>query len=411
MDVNEPRQTNTPPRSRTRGRSAGSVGSYFRTVRVLQGLSLGDVAAMSLDHAQSISKSMLSGIERGRHLPGLETLVTLCSILHVDPSEVHDLVHAAADVSVNFAESTPEEVRERAKQRFWAGDYRKALALYNAMLQHLAASPPGEVADRDREHARVQILRATALRRMGAFSAARAAALRATTLAEGNREVQAEGYVVLAGILSQTGDLPVARDLARRAVNLVDGLDRATQGLAWHQVGAVDFRRGDHAAAYDAFRKARELVRGTRNENHLAHIEGNIGSCLLEMGRRSRAHGQFVRAIELAKKYGSKLQEAGWTIQLGILLLDESRDAEAESCARTALGLARRHTETLTIFRAQLLLHRARSRSGSAPANSGRLVRLRGLFQRVRHRLAPKEITQCMETGLGSVEPREGGSR
>ncbi len=378
---------------------------------MLQGLSLGDVAAMSADQAQSISKSMLSGIERGRHLPGLETLVTLCSVLHVDPSEVHDLVHAAADVSVNFDESTAEEVRERAKKRFWSGDYRQALALYNAMLRHLADSPPGDVADRDREHARVQILRATALRRMGAFSAARAAALRATTLAEGNPEIQAEGYVVLAGILSQTGDLPVAGDLARRAVSLVDGTDPATEGLAWHQVGAVDFRRGDHAAAYDAFRKARELVRGTRNENHLTHIEGNIGSCLLAMGRRSRARGQFVRAIELAKEYGSRLQEAGWTIQLGSLFLDESRHAEAENCARTALGLARRHAESLTIFRAQLLLHRARVQSGPTPANSGRLTRLRGLFQRVRHRLSPEEINQCMETGLGSVEPREGGSR
>ena len=61
----------------------------------------------------------------------------------------------------------------RAIDSFWAGDYRSAVAYYDAVLAILERDP--EPPERDLRTARIEVSRAAALRRSGATAAARAA--------------------------------------------------------------------------------------------------------------------------------------------------------------------------------------------------------------------------------------------
>ena len=63
-----------------------SVAAIFRSVREAQHLSQDQVAAMTADMPGRVSRATISAIECGRSLPGLETLVSLSRVLHIDPA-------------------------------------------------------------------------------------------------------------------------------------------------------------------------------------------------------------------------------------------------------------------------------------------------------------------------------------
>lgn len=375
-----------------------SVGTIFRVAREAQALSQDQVAAMTAGPLGPVSRTTISSIERGR-MPNVESLVSLSDALYVDPTAVLDHVRVATQVPTDIAGLSYDAARERGLALFWAGDYRKALAVYDAMLEQLKLDPPSDGTEADYRRARIEINRASALRRCGALSAARTAAERAVTMTGGFPDLQVKAYVVLAALLIQAGLEPFARDAANNAVAVGEGQE--SLGLAWIVKGEVAYAQAQFEDALAAFLRARDLVRNAEDFKHVMHVEGNIGVCLFAMGKRSHARKRIVDAVELARKHGVPFVEASWLVELGRVSLEGRNIDEAEACALAALRIARPHEQLLTIFRAEWLLHQiVRARQPDAP-DRHRLAYLRKLYGAVRRHRGIDTIREFETTILG----------
>lgn len=369
------RRTQSSPLSKT-------VGALFRSAREAQHLSQEQVASLAGDGPGELSRTTISSIERGVNLPGLEVLLSLSRVLNIEPTEVLERVNLHMTQPVNLTGVTRDELFCRAEEFFWAGDYRKALATYDAMVEQLILDPPASSEERARLYARIEVNRAAALRRCCALSAARAAAERAVSLSDGMPALQAEAYVVLATLLVQTGRLHFAQDAAEHAVRLSE--ESASHGLAWIVKGEALFASERFKEARDAFLEARKLVRKARDHKHMINVEGNLGASLIGLGQGKQARARFAKAVELARKYSVPAAEAFWLVELGRCALEESELEKADSYAIAALRIAKPADQVLTIFRAEWLRHLiVRRRNPKAP-DRNRLFFLRKLYGRVK---------------------------
>lgn len=362
---------------------ASAVGAVFRSARETQKLSQEQVAALTAARAPEISRTAISSIERGTNLPGLEVLVSLSEVLYVDPAEILDLVKIRTAQPVELTGVTREDLATQAEKYFWAGDYRRALATYDAILHHLALDPPRDAYERTRLTTRHEINRAATLRRCCALTAARAAAERAVSLARGVPDLQSEAYVALASVLSDGGRLLFARDAVEHAVRLSSSCGPRTRGMAWNEKGGVCYQSGEYEAAQTAYIEARRLFLEAGDQRHLVHIEGNLGSCLLAEGKTEHARERFAAAVDLARKSGEPALEASFLIELGGVAFLKGEFEKADGYAEAALRIAKPADHVLTIFRAEWLRHKVASgRSPEAP-DRHRLAYLRRLHGRL----------------------------
>ncbi len=243
---------------KTRDSSPSSaVGSLFRSAREAQGLSQEQVAVLTSGKASPVSRTTISSIERGVHLPGADVLVSLSRVLNVEPADVFEQIELEMTRPVDLTGLSRQDLFDQAEEFFWAGDFRRALASYDAMLHQLVLDPPGEEAERARLHVRIEINRAVALRRCCALSAARAAAERAISLATQMPGLQAEAYVVLATVLYNAGRLPFAIDAADHAIRLSATEGPRAQALALIVRGDVLYMSERSEEARQGFLDAR----------------------------------------------------------------------------------------------------------------------------------------------------------
>ena len=190
---------------------AQQIGLFFRSARETQQLSQEQLADLTRSRPGRVSRAMISAVERGRHLPGIEVLLTLSQVLHVSPSEVLERLELARAEIIDTDGLSFEELNRQAKERFWKGDPRGAVVCYDAMLRLIRDGNPDNGQAATRELALVELKRGAALRRCGAPTAARSSIERSITLAEDLPDVQTQAYVVLVALLVQMGRLPLAR--------------------------------------------------------------------------------------------------------------------------------------------------------------------------------------------------------
>lgn len=371
-------------RSSADDRLSAAVGSIFRQAREAQRLSQQQVAEMTSGLPGKVSRTTISAIECGRSLPGLETLVSMSRVLHLDATEVLERVDLSLKTTLDLTGVTHDELRRRAEKYFWAADYRSALAVYNAMFERLLLDPPEDPRERDRLQARIEVNRAVTLRQCSALKAARAAVERALELARDHPSQQAEAYMVLASIHSHEGKSELAFHMADLATQLAESGDAKLRGQAWSQKGNVLNRIGKYEEARQAFLHARKFILEAGGVHELIRAEGNIGTCLMELGRLAQARGRFVRAVNLAREHEDRSQESFWLIELGRLALKEDDVAEADRCAEAALRIAEPVAGHLTIFRAEWLRHQVVLKTDPEADDGRRLRRLKKLYARVR---------------------------
>lgn len=374
-------RTGSPLRTQSRR----GIGQFLRRTREAQNLSQDQLAALTDGRPGRVSRATISAVERGRHLPGLEVLLTLSQVLHISPNEVLERLELARAASVDTVELSLDELDRKASKSFWAGDHRHAVACYDAMLRKLERDETQEdTRERTLRIARTELRRGTALRRCGATVAARGAVERAISLADGVPQIQAEAYVVLVALLDKLGCGPLARDAAERAVELADqSEDPRVKGWARIEQGVVLMSCGRYAEAREAYVKARQWVRKANDKRHEIHIEGNIAGCLRELGRRQQARKRYLKAVSLSRRYGVPSLEAVWFVELGCLALDEGDLDEAETYALAALKIARPADHLLTCFRAEWLRHRVHLCGRPEDPDRHRVAYLRRLYARL----------------------------
>ena len=187
---------------------------------------------MTKDSPWQLSRAAISAIERGQNFPGMEAMLALSNVLYVDPRELIERVRLATIVPIDMTGLSFDELEKKAAAHFWSGEFREALSIYDALLEMIALQEKQDAATQA-NLARLEVQRSAALRRTGALAAATATAERAIGLAVDKPSIQAEGYIVLAGLHCDRGLLPLANDAAQRAIELTSEADLKTQGWAW----------------------------------------------------------------------------------------------------------------------------------------------------------------------------------
>jgi tetratricopeptide (TPR) repeat protein len=382
------------------------VGNFVRMTRESMKLTQAEVAARTLQSTWQLSRAAVSAIERGANFPGLEAMLALSNVLHIDPKEMIERARLAAVVPVDVSGLSDPELDQRASQYFWAGDFKRALSVYDALTQKLALETPGE----DRLAARLatlEVRRATTLKRIGALISAIASIERAISLSTRLPAIQAEAYVVLADLQVLRGHLPLARDAAERAIEIADRLDDRTRTMAYMVQGRVAFLAREHEQARQAFLEAREHASAAGDRQHLTHIEGNIGACYLAQGRCAEGVEFLRRAVDLARTHGQPVLEASWLVELGKCALAEGRSGEAEELAQRALAIAEPREHQLTVFRAEWLRHRVVRQQRPADPDEERVRRLHALFEHLAQHEGVEDVAEfreCMLRGTDGAE-------
>jgi tetratricopeptide (TPR) repeat protein len=301
-----------------------------------------------------------------------------------------------------------EELGQRALGYFWGGKFREAIAVYDAMMERLALEPDGDPRDRAGKVAKLEVYRATALKRAGALLAAVATAERAVSLANQFPEIQAEAYIVLADLHYQRGLLPLAGDAANRAIELSREAGLRTQGLAWNAKAQAAYASGDHEQAGLAFLEARKRIEASGDKKHRSHIEGNIGACFQAQGDLGQAREWIERALSSAREFGQPALEAVWLVGLGRVELLEGRLDAADEHAKAALRIAMPREQTLTIFRAEWLRHKVAMERKSTVGNLQRMDRLRKLYLQLDQHRGIEEIQEFRDAAISASSTGSG---
>jgi len=385
-----------------------AIGNFLRATRAAQKLTQAQVASMTRESPWRLSRAAISAIERGQNFPGMEAMLALANVLFVDPKELVERARLSTVLPVDLTGFSYQELERRASGYFWAGDFRKAVSVYDAMREKVALEPEGDSRERSRRIALLEVHRATALKRAGALQAAIATAERAVSLSEQFPEIQAEAYVVLAGLQCQRGHLPLASDAAQRAIDLSSEAAAHTQGWAWMARARVEYLSGRYEEARNAYLEARRQAEVSGDLHHLTHIDGNIGICWLGQGSIDDAREWVERAIESARKRKQPALEASWLIELGRISLEQEQAEQADGLALAALRLARPREQTLTIFRAEWLRHLVVRHVAPKKPDSARLAYLRKLFMQLDQHEGVDEIQEFRRTAMRAMSAEDG---
>lgn len=359
-----------------------SVGGFVRATREAAGLTQAEVAERTREGRWQLSRAAVSAIERGQNFPGLEAMLALSSVLHIDPKEILERARLTAVAPVDASNGSFDELETRAGKLFWDGDFNRALAVYDALVHRLALESRESFPERTVRWAMIEVRRATALKRSGALLSAIGAAERAIALAADDREVQAEAYHTLATLQAQRGHLPLADDAAQRAIELASGASETARARAWMVKGHVLFLRGGFEAARQAFLEARSIAEG-HDAQHLGHIDGNIAQCWARLGDDAEAERWLRQALETARTRNQPAIEASWLVELGKLELGRERLDEADALAVQAIALAGPRDHRLTLFRAEWLRHLIARRHAPGASDEQRLTHLDELYRQL----------------------------
>jgi tetratricopeptide (TPR) repeat protein len=385
-----------------------AIGSFLRAARETQKLTQEQVASMTRGTPWRLSRAAISAIERGQNFPGMEAMLALSNVLFVDPKQLVERARLSTTVPVDVTGLDYDELDKRATACFWEGDFRQALAVYDAMLEMIALGDEGSTDETRARIAALEVRRATALKRAGALLSAIATAERAISLSVSTPRTQAEAYIVLADLQCQRGHLPLATDAAGRAIELARAVDSRTLGWAWMVLAHTRFLEGKFEQAREDFLEARRFARDADDKLHMTHIEGDIGMCYLALGEVDDARKWVRRAVELAQRQGQPTLEASWLVELGKIAFRHGSTEEAENYAAAALQIAKPHEQYLTIFRAEWLRHRLVKAEDPSASDRHRLAYLRKLYQQLDQHEGIEEVQEFRKSALRQLEAETG---
>ena len=101
-------------------------------------------------------------------------MLALANVLYVDPKELVERARLSTAVPVDITGLTHEQLERQASRYFWSGDFRKAISVYDAMLEKISLEDEGPSENRQRRIATLEVRRATALKRAGALASSAA---------------------------------------------------------------------------------------------------------------------------------------------------------------------------------------------------------------------------------------------
>jgi tetratricopeptide (TPR) repeat protein len=341
--------------------------------------------------------------DTGKHRRA-ETLFSLSRPTHVHPGELLERIETKVAATAGTVEPRFDELLAEIKKRFYAADYQAMLDLCDDAEKQLFRESSEEDARRREFRAELYLQRSMALRGRSELKRSEEATKRAIQLSQGMALMQTRAYLLLNTIQVASGLLALAEISAKRALELSESCGAHWHGLAWLQKGNCLYAERRLEEARRTYMRGLEFCREAKDDNHCGILEGNIGTCLQDLGRRKQARKRFEKAVALARKCGNHNFEAFWLIALGHFHLDGGDLDEAERCATAALRIARRRDRVLLVFRGEWLRHLVVQRRRPGARDTRRLNRLRELYPRVRQEVSDDAVR---EYGAMAQEPRE----
>ncbi len=196
----------------------------------------------------------------------------------------------------------------------------------------------------DGERLRLAVLTSQLDERRGEYGRAIAALhdLSGADLASGER---ARLHLAEASLLLRQGEFAGCRDLAQRAIALLDEHPSLDRALAHSLAGIATYRLEGPERALPAYHVALDLREGLGDPAAVAGSLSNLGIAYYELGRWDEALSAFDRALETFRSIGERWQLTVVLNNRGHLLLNRGDVEAAEACYREALGLKREMAE------------------------------------------------------------------
>jgi transcriptional regulator with XRE-family HTH domain len=356
----------------------------LRASRHALGLSQHRVSDLTAEYGIPVSRSAICDIERGFNMPGVESLVSLCNVLQLDPREILERVISPMELVGDVARSSIAELKHRVSLLYWNCQYRAMATVCAALLVRIESERSSEPTERQKLCFRIEISRAAALRRGGRFQAAEAAARRSLYFASGSADFQAESLLALARLHTDQAVFPLAQAESDQAVRLAEvGGSPRVLAFAWAAKAGYLYCTVRLEEAAEACRRARDYSIQARDERIQAGAEGTLGSCLLDLGHPSAALKRYVSAVELARKGGDRNGEACWQLETGRVALCLEALDEADRRAAAGLSIARSGDSPFLLFRGIWLQHQIARRRNSLKPDRQRVAYLKRLYPRV----------------------------
>jgi tetratricopeptide (TPR) repeat protein len=139
-------------------------------------------------------------------------------------------------------------------------------------------------------------------------------------------------------------------------------------------LGSMHYFRGEYEAANECLTRAAQAAEGLGLTGELASIRNNLGFVLLQLGRTAEAEDAYQRSVETHKKYGALVALIGPYNGLGHVRREQRRYDEACHYFRRALALAQESDDYVNI--------------GVANMNLGHCALLDGRLDDAKHELA-----------------------
>ena len=182
--------------------------------------------------------------------------------------------------------------------------------------------------------------------------------------------------------------------------------NRAGEGTALSNIGAVYKAQGRYTEALEVFQRALAILREVGDRAAEGTTLNNIGSVYDAQGRHADALEAYQQALIIHREVGNRVQEGDTLNNIGMVYDAQGRYAEALESYQQALGIARevgdrigegttlsnigvvydnqgRHAEALEMYQQALAIHREvgnRSMEGVTLNNIGSVYRAQGRY-------------------------------
>ena len=193
--------------------------------------------------------------------------------------------------------------------------------------------------------ARIPLLLALADARREQSAAVLALTQEALTLLEANPSpsLEVRAHVLRSFALETTGDYDRAFGEAQRAERAARMAlaDTATAEAAY-QLGFVEWRRANYAAATVAAERARTLLEPRGNSALLARTRSLVGAIHYMQGDYDAALRGYLGALQVSEAMGDEIAVARWHNNIGLVYVDLGRKQEALAALKRALSIHER---------------------------------------------------------------------
>ena len=376
----------------------------FRASREWLGLSQNQVANLTAESGIPVSRSALCDIERDRNMPGIESLVSLCEVLLLDPREILERIVSPMDLVGDVAGSSVPELRRRVSLLYWNGQFRATVAVCAALLARIPLERSLEPTERQKLSMRMELSRGSALKRCGRYQAAEGALKRSLHFAANRTDSQSESLLALSRLHMDQAVFLLARAESDLAVRLAE-VEGSPQILAfaWSVRAEYLYYTVQYEEAAEAFRRARELAMQAGDKRIEAAAEGALASCLFELGHPATALKLYASSVKLCREGRDRNGEASCQFERGRVALHIDARDDAERFAAAGLSIARTSDSPFNMFRGTWLQHQIARRRNSIKPDRQRVAFLRRLYPRVAGNKSMDVINEFRREVLGTA--------